>query len=254
MPRSDAAKGETQFAYYPVRRLEAEVLIDALNQITGTREEYSSGIPEPFTFIPEEQRSITLADGSISSPFLELFGRPPRDSGLESERNNRSTAAQSLHLLNSTHVYWKITHSRGLHGLALSGKSLREIADELYLTILSRPPTEDELKTMEAYAKTGVAKQGEIPVDLAWALHQLRRVFVSALMGPRRRLDDAASENMNTEHDVDASQEHHAPVAGARSRGAKPCGGASAARPECCWRAGSGQARRRQRRRRGPRR
>jgi hypothetical protein len=150
--------------------LEAEVLIDALNQITGTTEEYSSGIPEPFTFIPEEQRSITLADGSISSPFLELFGRPPRDSGLESERNNRSTAAQSLHLLNSTHVYWKITHSRGVHGLALSGKSLREIADELYLTILSRPPTEDELKTMEAYAKTGVAKQGEIPVDLAWAL------------------------------------------------------------------------------------
>jgi hypothetical protein len=101
---------------------------------------------------------------------LELFGRPSRDTGLESERNNRSTAAQSLHLLNSTHVYWKITHSRGLHGLALSGKSLREIAEVLYLTVLSRLPTEDELKTMEAYGKTGVAKQGELPVDLTWAL------------------------------------------------------------------------------------
>ena len=136
-PRGDSPQAEPQFAFYPARRLEAEVLIDALNQITGTTEDYSSGIPEPFTFIPEEQRSISLADGSISSSFLEMFGRPSRDTGLESERNNRSTAAQSLHLLNSTHVYWKITHSRALHGLALSGKSLREIANELYLTVLS---------------------------------------------------------------------------------------------------------------------
>ncbi len=58
-----------------------------------------------------------MADGSISSPFLEMFGRPPRDTGLESERNNRSTAAQSLHLLNSTHVHWKMTQSRGMQGV-----------------------------------------------------------------------------------------------------------------------------------------
>ena len=78
--------------HYPLRRLEAEVLIDALDQITGTTEQYSSAIPEPFTFIPEDQRSIALPDGSITSSFLELFGRPPRDTGLESERNNRPTA------------------------------------------------------------------------------------------------------------------------------------------------------------------
>ena len=41
-----------------------------------------SAIPEPFTFIPEDQRSIALPDGSITSPFLDLFGRPPRDTGL----------------------------------------------------------------------------------------------------------------------------------------------------------------------------
>ena len=92
------------FAYYPLRRLDAEVLIDALCQITGTTEEYSSPIPEPFTFIPGEQRSIALADGSITSSFLEMFGRPPRDTGLESERNNSPTAAQRLHLLNSSHI------------------------------------------------------------------------------------------------------------------------------------------------------
>src|SRR4030043_1732498 len=62
-------------------------LVDALNQITGTTEKYSSEIPEPFTFIPAEQRSIALADGSITSSFLEMLGRRPRATGLESERN-----------------------------------------------------------------------------------------------------------------------------------------------------------------------
>ena len=68
---------------------DAEVLIDAICQITGTTETYSSMIPEPFTFLPETQRAIALPDGSITSPFLEMFGRPARDTGLTDERNNR---------------------------------------------------------------------------------------------------------------------------------------------------------------------
>ena len=94
------------------------MLIDAICQITGTTEKYSSPIPEPFTFIPEDQRSIALADGSITSSFLEMFGRPPRDTGLESERNNRPTAAQRLHLLNSSHIQRKIEQSPKLQRLA----------------------------------------------------------------------------------------------------------------------------------------
>ena len=64
------------------------MLIDALCQITGTTEKYSSPIPEPFTFIPEA--AVDRAAGrQHHQPFLEMFGRPPRDTGLESERNNR---------------------------------------------------------------------------------------------------------------------------------------------------------------------
>jgi hypothetical protein len=40
------------FASYPLRRLEAEVLIDAICQLTGTTEEYRSAIPEPATVMP----------------------------------------------------------------------------------------------------------------------------------------------------------------------------------------------------------
>ena len=99
LAKSRRPAAEANFAYYPLRRLEAEVLIDALCQITGTTEKYSSAIPEPYTFLPEGHRAIAMPDGSITSSFLETFGRPPRDTGLESERNNRITAAQRLHLL-----------------------------------------------------------------------------------------------------------------------------------------------------------
>ncbi len=170
IPRTDTPEAEANFSHYPLRRVEAEVLIDALNQITGTTEKYSSPIPEPFTFIPEDQRSIALPDGSITSSFLEMFGRPPRDTGLESERNNRPTAAQRLHLLNSSHILRKIEQSRMLQYQLQPGKTPREIAVGIYLGILSRFPTEAELKTVAAYAQAGAGARREAAVDLAWAL------------------------------------------------------------------------------------
>jgi hypothetical protein len=170
IPKTNKPEGEANFSHYPLRQLEAEVLIDALNQITGTTEKYSSAIPEPFTFIPEEQRSIALADGSITSSFLEMFGRPPRDTGLESERNNRPTAAQRLHLLNSSHIQRKIEQSSKLRALMQSRVKPREVATGLYLTILSRFPTDEELKAVAAYSQSGTVKGREAAVDLAWAL------------------------------------------------------------------------------------
>jgi hypothetical protein len=154
------------FAQYPIRRVDAEVLIDAICQITGTSEKYSSAIPEPYTFIPENLRSIALPDGSITSSFLEEFGRPSRDSGLESERINRATAPQRLHMLNSSHIQNKIAQSDRLR--ALRG-SPREIAASLYLIILSRYPTEEELKIAEEYWKAHSTGR-DARVDLAWAL------------------------------------------------------------------------------------
>ncbi|RPJ33446.1 MAG: DUF1553 domain-containing protein, partial [Planctomycetaceae bacterium] len=171
IPQSDKPEAAANFASYPLRRLEAEVLIDALNQITGTTEKYSIAIPEPFTFIPEDQHSIALADGSITSSFLELFGRPPRDTGLESERNNRPTAGQRLHMLNSSHVQRKIEQGPKLQSLLQSRRKPPEIVNELYLTILSRYPTKEELKVVAAYApQSGGGRGREAFVDLAWAL------------------------------------------------------------------------------------
>ncbi|MEN6450844.1 MAG: DUF1553 domain-containing protein [Thermoguttaceae bacterium] len=169
LPSGERSDADGYAARYLPRRLEAEVLIDAICQVTGTTEKYTSPIPEPFTFIPDETRSIELADASISSPFLEMFGRPSRDTGMESERNNRPTAEQELHMLNSSHIRRKIEESPKLRELLQSRRPPREIIDEIYLTILSRPPTSDELKIVRDYAQPGRA--GRRPMlDLIWAL------------------------------------------------------------------------------------
>jgi len=164
VPKSEGPEAVENFACYPLRRLEAEVLLDALCQITGTTEFYTSMIPEPFTFIPQKQRSIALPDGSITSSVLATFGRPPRDSGLESERNNRFTAAQALHLLNSVHVLEKIRKGPRLQELLRSTPS-DEMMESLYLTILSRRPTNAEAGEISWQCNS---RQGA--EDLAWAL------------------------------------------------------------------------------------
>ncbi|MBT3294656.1 MAG: DUF1553 domain-containing protein [Verrucomicrobia bacterium] len=165
---ADDARG---FSHYLVRRLEAEVLIDAINQVAGGSERYTSEIPEPFTFIPPQQRAVALGDGSITSPFLDMFGRPPRDTGLESERNNDPSDTQRLHLLNSTHIQNKLQRGWALRQLMKRAKWRPEpIINQLYLTMLSRPPNAGELKVgMDYMAQEGL-KRHEGALDLAWAL------------------------------------------------------------------------------------
>jgi len=126
--------------------------VDRCNQpITGSTEKYISAIPEPFTFIPESERTIALADASISSPFLELFGRSPRDTGLAAERNDHPTGAQRSHMLNSGHIQNKIGTERQTPRLLGTQGKPRDAVDALYLTILSRYPTDEELKTIADY-------------------------------------------------------------------------------------------------------
>jgi hypothetical protein len=171
IPATAKPGAEANFAFYPLRRLEAEVFIDALCAVTGTAEEYESPIPEPFTFVPKGARAIELPDGSITSTFLEMFGRPPRDTGISTERNNQPSASQRLHMLNSSHIRRKIEQSPKLRSvLAGSRDNPRETIDRLYLSILSRPPTDAERISIRGYLQSNSIKGREAMVDLAWAL------------------------------------------------------------------------------------
>ena len=189
------------FSHYRTRRLDAEVLIDALTQVTGITDDYVSDIPEPFTHL-NARRAITLPDGSIVSPFLELFGRPGRNTSFESERTNAFGQLQAQYLLNSSHIQGKFERSPMLKALAAGPTPIKKTKDpterakdpaegakdpaerakgattltpagrieELYLRILSRPPTEAENATGVTYLKDNKRKPAESLTDLAWAL------------------------------------------------------------------------------------
>ncbi len=163
-------RATANFAYYLERPIEAEVLIDAIDQVTGTTEEYSSQIPEPFTMVPEDRRTITLADGSITSPFLKTFGRSPRDLGIEGERDNKPTPAERLALLNSSQIQGKLDRSTVLQALLRASPDAPQLVTNLYLAILSRLPTDAEQKAALAYALTPGINARTAALDLAWAL------------------------------------------------------------------------------------
>ncbi len=168
-PQLGNPQAEANFASYPLRRLEAEVLIDAVNKITGTSDLYTSAIPEPFTYIPKDMPAIAIADGSITSPFLALFGRSARATGMASERNNKPVPAQWLYMLNSSHIQRKLEQGPRLRAILVSKRKLGGKVQELYLTILSRFPTQQEQKTVAEYLRPVDGKRNPA-IDIAWAL------------------------------------------------------------------------------------
>ena len=139
------------FSHYYVKRLGAETLLDAIEQVTERWDTYRSIIPEPYVVMPAAFRATHLADGSISLPFLELFGRPPRDTAYESDRDLQLYLRQTLHLLNSSDVQGKISSSPRLARLAKEAAEDPKIIEELYLATLSRLPREEDKSRIAAY-------------------------------------------------------------------------------------------------------
>lgn len=170
IPRFKGPEAKANFASYTLRRVEAEVLIDSVNRITGSTDLYTSAVPEPFSYIPSDMSAVALADGSITSSFLTLFGRSSRSTGMESERVSELASPQWLHMLNSAKIQAKLQNGPKLSALISAGGKPNEIAERLYLTILSRLPTAADVKAVEDYSKMGAARGRDAWIDLAWAL------------------------------------------------------------------------------------
>jgi hypothetical protein len=141
-----AANNYKCFAAYPVKRLPAEVIADTLNTLFINTDKLYSQVPEPYTFIPKFHKCIELNDASITTPFLEMFGRPTRDTGLEKERNNSISSDQRLFFINSTILKNKLKNARTLRMKAYKQKTIIDRVNFVYLTFLSRYPTIEEKK------------------------------------------------------------------------------------------------------------
>lgn len=161
--------------YYP-RRLQAEVLLDAIDRLTGS--------PTDFANLPPGTRAVALPDNSYnrSSMFLRVFGRPEGESVCECERVQSSSLAQSLHLINSGEMKSKLASPSGRAERLAKEEATPEIKiRDLYLEAFSRPPRPDELSTAIAFlteARVGADGQPVEPQkaarenyqDLIWAL------------------------------------------------------------------------------------
>ncbi len=149
--------------YYP-KRLNAEVLLDAINQVTGT----STG----FSGAPAGTRAVQLPDNGFSSYFLTVFGRPEASSACECERSSEANLAQSLHLLNSSEIQGKLTSGSGSAARLANDKDRDHAAKirELYLLAFSRPPLEDETSIALAHIEKCGDDVKRAYEDIVWAL------------------------------------------------------------------------------------
>jgi hypothetical protein len=146
---------------YP-RRLMAEVMLDAICQVTGTAED--------FTGLPRGTRTIQLPDEAIPSYFLDVFGRPMRETPCECERPREANLAQALQLLNSVDLQKKLGSSQGrLDSLLAAKKSDAEIVDEFYLAAFGRLPRSQERETILAYITARDDRKSALE-DVLWAM------------------------------------------------------------------------------------
>ena len=148
------------------QRLRAEVLLDAVCDITG--------VPEQFAAMPFGSRAAEIWTHRAPSLFLDTFGRPDRNQDPPCYRTSETTVVQALHLMNAPQLHEKVVSEKGTAAkLATSDKSAEEIVEELYLLVYSRFPSVDERRNaVAAFARSGDAAQTRrlATEDVLWAL------------------------------------------------------------------------------------
>jgi hypothetical protein len=174
-PNEHNAVDHQNFSHFYPKRLQAEVLLDAVDCLTGAT--------TSFADLPMGTRAVALPDNSYnSSAFLKVFGRPDAASVCECERVQSSSLAQSLHLMNSSEVKGKLATAGGrADRLAKSEEEDAKKIHEIYLAAFSRPPTGEELSIAESHINIPRTDSAGKPIapatakkmayeDLLWAI------------------------------------------------------------------------------------
>lgn len=157
---------EQNYSHAAWKPVPAEVLLDAVSQATG--------VAEQFNGWPKGYRAIQVWDNKLPSHFLEVFGRPRRLSVCACERGTEPSMAQALHLMNSPETIGKIQDRSGHAArLAASGLTNDEIVDELYLSTLSRFPSDQERQLLRAAFEESNNRR-ETVEDVLWTLLNTR--------------------------------------------------------------------------------
>ncbi len=166
-PGGAGGQDEKYYSHYIVRRLPAEVILDALSHATG--------VPTEFSGYPKGTRALQLPDSQVASYFLAAFGRPERVQTCSCERQEEPSILQALHLNNGETINQKLRAPGGIVVELLA----KELPDEpllgaVFLRVLGRPATDGERRTMlpvlaAAPASDRTARR-EVLEDLFWSL------------------------------------------------------------------------------------
>jgi hypothetical protein len=167
MPNEFNKHDKQNYARYYPKRMGAEVLFDAVCQVTGS--------PTPFGGLPQDtfapKRAIMLPDESFQSYFLDVFGRPQRISACECERVSEANLAQALHLLNSDEVQNKLARGGGRADLlAKDPRPDAEKVEELFLWAFARKPSQEHLDVALAHINKHAANKKIAYENILWAL------------------------------------------------------------------------------------
>lgn len=149
--------------HYP-RRVMAEVLLDAMSQVTGT--------PTAFEKYPPGWRAMQLPDSNIDSYFLKSFGRPERILTCECERTVEPSMAQAMNIANGDTTNQKIEAKGNVIDKMLAehvedGK----VIDEAYLAALSRFPTgKEKTQILSVLNDAKGSEKRKLLEDFYWGL------------------------------------------------------------------------------------
>jgi hypothetical protein len=160
---------EINYSHAVARRLPAEVLYDAIQRATGS----VSHLPG----LAPGARAAQLLDSAQDVPggFLDLFGKPPRESACECERAGTLMLGPVLNLVNGPVVGEAVKDpANRIAHLVATVKDDARLVEELYLAVLCRAPTQAEMDAALAALKAGeedyhraVAERRRLVEDLA---------------------------------------------------------------------------------------
>jgi hypothetical protein len=161
------------YSHYIVRRLPAEVILDAVAQVTR--------VPNRFEGYPAGYRALQLPDSQVNSYFLTAFGRPTRTNADAAERQAEPTITQALHVINGDTLNRMLTAKDNTIDMFLKlGLSDAKAVEHLYLSAFSRPPTADEKTQILAALAQARRETAQDPLekdprrkpfeDLLWAM------------------------------------------------------------------------------------
>ena len=175
-------KVETRFysRYYP-RRLMAEVLLDAVSQVTDVPTKFNRiGFPgadsQKTDFYPEGTRAIQLYDSAVVSYFLKSFGRNQREITCECQRSDEPSMVQVLHISNGDTINQKLESKNNWLTELLENVDCDVDAIELaFIRVLSRHPQKAETDgILQSFGDYEPSQRRLLFEDLLWGLMSSR--------------------------------------------------------------------------------